>query len=247
MNAQHIYNLHAQLPDIRDHEYEAPEGIVLPTEVDYRPICIPAFDQLQLGSCTSQSAIFALWFAAHKQGEQAVMLSRLMHYYLARSNKRKDTGSTVRQSVKVAVKYGVCPETEWPYDITQFTKKPPQACYDDAAQHEAKEYKAVAQDMTTMKTCLASGYPILIGFTVYTSFESQAVASTGIMPLPQKTESVLGGHAVSLVGYQDDTQCFIARNSWSASWGDNGYFYMPYEYALSPKLSTDFWMIQTVS
>ena len=54
-----------------------------------------------------------------------------------------------------------------------------------------------------MKGCLAAGYPFVFGFTVYESFESQAVAKTGDVPMPRPGEQVLGGHAVLAVGYDD--------------------------------------------
>ena len=83
-----------------------------------------------------------------------------------------------------------------------------------------------------MKACLASGWPFVIGFSVYESFESSAVARTGLMPMPAHGEALLDGHAVLVVGYEDARQVFITRNSWSAQWADHGYFYMPYAYLL---------------
>jgi C1A family cysteine protease len=97
-----------------------------------------------------------------------------------------------------------------------------------------------------MKGCLASGYPFVFGFTVYASFESASVAQTGQIPMPQPGESILGGHAVLAVGYKDDEQKWICRNSWSEKWGDQGYFYLDYQYLLNKGLSSDFWTIRTV-
>jgi|GEM_PF-2043777 hypothetical protein len=37
------------------------------------------------------------------------------------------------------------------------------------------------------------------------------------------------GHAVLLVGYDDANSCFKAKNSWGASWGENGYFRIAYD------------------
>jgi C1A family cysteine protease len=95
-----------------------------------------------------------------------------------------------------------------------------------------------------MKACLASGYPFIFGFTVYDSFESDAVAKTGIVPMPSKTELVLGGHAVMAVGYDDSKKWFIVRNSWGEDWGDKGYFYIPYDYLTNKNLASDFWTIK---
>lgn len=98
-----------------------------------------------------------------------------------------------------------------------------------------------------MKACLASGYPFAFGFTVYENFESDAVAATGVVPMPGTSEQVLGGHAVLAVGYDDAQQRFIVRNSWGSAWGMGGYFTMPYAYLTNPDLASDFWKIQAVT
>ena len=97
-----------------------------------------------------------------------------------------------------------------------------------------------------MKGCLASGYPFILGFSVYESFETLAVAAGGHAPMPNPTETLLGGHAVLAVGYEDDKQWFLMRNSWGTRWGLAGYFTLPYDYLLDANLSDDFWTIRLV-
>jgi C1A family cysteine protease len=79
---------------------------------------------------------------------------------------------------------------------------------------------------------------------VYSSFESEQVAKTGIVPMPEPAEQVMGGHCVVAVGYDNSTRNFIIRNSWGAGWGKGGYCMMPYEYLITPQLASDFWTIQ---
>lgn len=99
-----------------------------------------------------------------------------------------------------------------------------------------------------MKGCLASGYPFVLGFTVYDAFEGDDVAKSGVLNLPDySTEKPLGGHAVLAVGYDDASQRFIIRNSWGSNWGQSGYFTMPYAYLLDENLSDDFWTIRLIS
>ena len=66
------------------------------------------------------------------------------------------------------------------------------------------------------------------------------------MPLPGKDERSIGGHAVLTIGYDDRRQHFMVMNSWSAGWGDKGYFYLPYTYATSDGLADDFWTVRVV-
>jgi C1A family cysteine protease len=84
----------------------------------------------------------------------------------------------------------------------------------------------------------------VFGFTVFDSFESQAVAQTGTMPMPAPHEQQLGGHAVICVGYKPGY--FIVRNSWGPDWGDKGYFYMPEAFILNSSLTNDFWCLQSI-
>jgi C1A family cysteine protease len=64
--------------------------------------------------------------------------------------------------------------------------------------------------------------------------------------MPRPYETLLGGHAVLAVGYDDARRAFFIRNSWGASWGDKGYGTMPYQYLAESNLSDDFWTITLV-
>ena len=97
-----------------------------------------------------------------------------------------------------------------------------------------------------MKECLSRGFPFVFGFQVFESFESQEVASSGIMPMPQANEKIVGGHAVLAVGFDEKKQIFIIRNSWGNKWGNKGYFTMPYEFINNTDYCFDFWVVQRV-
>jgi C1A family cysteine protease len=133
----------------------------------------------------------------------------------------------------------------WPYVIPQFTTKPTPACYADARKHLITSYHRILT-LDEMRACLAEGYPFAFGFTVYDSFESDRVAKTGVLNMPKPDETVMGGHAVLAVGYDDGQKRFIVRNSWRDDWGKKGYFTMPYDYLADRNLSDDFWTIRGI-
>ena len=219
------------IPDQRDFLYAAPPAFLraLPTKVDLRKKCPPVYDQGQLGSCTANAVAGAVEFDQMKERLPQIFLpSRLFIYY----NER--------------VIEGACPEPMWPYLINKLKNKPSAACYTEAAKHTAVSYQRLVQSLTQMQGCLASGYPFVFGFTVYESFESDAVARSGHAPMPESGEVVGGGHAVCAVGYDMAQRWFLCRNSWGKGWGMKGYFTIPFAYLTDTDLSADFWTIRVV-
>ena len=239
------------LPDHRDLVYMAPRGVKrLPSKADLRPFCPPVYDQGDLGSCTANAIGSAHQFDQLKQQKAGAFApSRLFIYYNERAmagTVDEDSGAMIRDGIKTIAKQGVCSESEWAYNVPKFRTKPSRKCYAEALNNQALTYYSVRQDLNQMKGCLASGYPFVFGFSVYESFESEAVAKTGKAIMPRPKDKQLGGHAVMAVGYDDKGERFIVRNSWGVKWGLKGYFTMPYEYLLDPGLAADFWTIRLV-
>jgi len=239
------------VPDQRDHLYSAPAQYLkaLPASTDLRPKCPPVYDQGALGSCTANAIAGAIEFDRLKQKLSDFVPSRLFIYYNERAIEGTvpiDAGAMIRDGIKSVASDGVCPEPEWPYDITKFARKPTAKCYADARLDRAVSYQSLIQDLNQMKGCLASGYPFVFGFTVYESFESDTVKKSGHAPMPKWNERPVGGHAVIAVGYDENRQWFVVRNSWGLRWGMKGYFTMPYAYFIQPGLARDFWTIRLV-
>jgi C1A family cysteine protease len=242
------------IPDIPDHRdllYAAPivHLKALPLKVDLRPQCPKEiYDQGDLGSCTANAIAAAIEFDLMKEKVKDVFTpSRLFIYYNERvieGTVDSDSGAMIRDGIKSVASQGAAHEQLWAYQIAQFADKPSPAAYDDALKHKVTLYQRLVQNLNQMKGCLASGYPFVFGFTVYDSFETDAVTQTGQVPMPGPNEQVLGGHAVLAVGYDDGQQRFIVRNSWGQDWGMAGYFTMPYAYLTDSSLSDDFWTIR---
>lgn len=220
--------------------------------VDLRSKCPQVYDQGKLGSCTANSTCAAYCFEMMKQGEPCVEMSRLYLYYCSREmegNVDQDSGAELKDVIYVTENTGMCIESLWPYDITKFSDKPTDVCYEDSKLHKTIKGERIQQTDNDLKQCLVDGFPVVFGFSVYESFETEQVAKTGIVPMPDtNNEKLLGGHAVMLVGFTqiDGQDYYIVRNSWGTEWGDKGYFYMRPEYLTNTTLSSDFWSIQLV-
>ena len=237
------------VPDIPDHRDRlfAAAPVTLPDAVDLRPGCPPVYDQGQLGSCTANAIAAALQFDELRQHEPDAksIPSRLFIYFNERAVEntvKSDAGARIRDGIKTVNRLGACPESMWPYDIAKFATKPPAACYRQARFCQAVSYLRISASVTAMQGCLAAGFPFAAGIAVYESFESAAVARSGVVPMPGPAEKSLGGHAVLIVGYRRAIGRFIGRNSWGAGWGDRGYFSLPNEYLV--ELGRDFWTIR---
>lgn len=241
-----------QLPDLRDARLSVPATTALPSQVDLsgRPDMPPVYDQGQLESCTANAIAAAVDYDNHVQTQQFLTPSRMWIWYQERvieNTVNQDVGAQVRDGAKVVASLGVCPESDWPYVPAAFAQPPPQKDFTDALGDRVLTYAAVPQNLWSLKGVLAGGRPVVFGFTVYSAFESQQVATTGIVPMPSPGDTTAGGHAVVLVGYNDAVDRFRVRNSWGAGWGQEGYFEMPYLYVTSASLASDFWAMQTVS
>ena len=241
--------------DERDYIFQATivEPTKLPSSIDLRPECPPVYNQGQLGSCTANALSGAFDFDRKKEGKDFMSPSRLFIYWNERDMEgtvSSDAGAMIRDGVKVLLKIGTPPETDWPYDIGNFTVKPSAHAFNDAEKNLALQYQRILRPANDpshdMLVCLASGYPFVSGITVYESFESEEAATTGVISIPAKSERILGGHAIVVVGFDMDKQLFICRNSWGDGWGDHGYFYLPFAYLEDTSLSSDQWLIRTV-
>jgi C1A family cysteine protease len=234
--------------DTRDHPYQL-TNTEQSNIVDLRQYCSLIENQGNLGSCTGNAIAGAIELL-HKKQKRTLDISRLFIYYYERvliGTVNYDSGAYIRDGIKVCYKYGAPTENLWPYNISKFRTVPPKTALIDAAKRKVTSYQRAA-DFNQVIDAITSGYPVTIGFSVYSSFDSPVVAKTGIMPYPDtKKEKLLGGHAVLLVGYNKYNNTFIARNSWGTNWGDRGYFYMPFQVIQNTSMSSDFWVIKSIS
>jgi C1A family cysteine protease len=251
-----IIQKYGWIPDLPDHRtilYSAPASALqsLPPSVDLRMACPPIYHQDGLGSCTANAITGALQYARKKAGLLPDFApSRLFIYYNERALEGtidKDAGAQLHDGMATAHDLGYPPEDLWKYDVAKFAETPPPEVYAEAARHKAIQYFQLAQTLSQMKGCLASGFPFFFGFTVYPSFENPEVAQTGVVQMPGPQETLIAGHAVLAVGYYESQQRFIIRNSYGTSWGQHGYGTMPYAYLTSPNLAADFWTIRLAS
>ena len=228
-------------------------AVQLPPKVDLSSKVLPALDQGQLGSCELNAAAKLLEFLY-----PGFAASRLQMYYDVRTIEGtvgEDSGCQTRDVFQMLQNTGAMPEDAWPYDVSKFTEAPP-------PWPNRKKIKSFSRLMTAQEVlaCLASGFPLVLGFEVPTSFDDPDIAKSGVLRSPQQAEPTIGGHGVLVVGYDlhfRDSAVFKASgidpalmqdhallilNSWNG-WGyDNtGLFWLSLRYAVDQSTGADLW------
>lgn len=221
-------------------------GLRILDEVDPRGDMPPVFNQGQLGSCTANATAACFEYDTIVDGRDSGPLSRLWIYFGERKLEGElgqgDTGAIGSDAFRVASTWGVCPESDWPYDISTFQGPvPPAAMRDEGHYLLSKPYRSVTPTVDAFKAVLSNRQTIAFGFQVYSSFESPDTMRTGVAPMPDPgSEQLLGGHEVLLVGYlKDEPEYGLVRNSWGAGVGIGGHFLFPWELLTSRSLAGD--------
>ena len=255
------------LPDIRDftpetdqiakffHKSKAmkPPKAGIKKKVDLSSWCSPIENQGNIGSCTAHAGVGLLEYYERRAFGHHLDASRLFLYKVTRKllHWSGDTGAWLRTTMKAMVLFGIPPEEYYPYDISKFDEEPNAFCYSYAQNYQSIKYyrldKATVSSthlLNRLKSFLAAGYPAMFGFTVYNFGNDK-----GEIEFPGPHDTVLGGHAVVAVGYDDnrkigkDKGAVKIRNSWGTDWGQQGYGWLPYSY-IEEGLAEDFWSLQ---
>ena len=223
----------------------------LPPSVRLMDKLFPVRDQGGRGTCVAFSSVGLREYLAGC----SVELSEQFLYWACKQldGHPDEAGTFVHTAMSALSTMGVCPRETWPYNPEQILGDESQGPAPDEAREQATSFvmlnsRAVAPNCVNhYKHVLAGtdglgGMPVVIACLVFNSwFRSAATHQTGKITMPLPGEQPLGGgHAMLIVGYQDDSSVpgggyFIVRNSWSERWASAspevpGHALMPYAY-----------------
>lgn len=235
-----------------------PTPTVLPSKVDNRKWCSAIQAQGTLGSCTAQASVSMMEFMQKKTNEGKYQDgSRLFVYYYTRKYMGSqylnvDSGAYNRLTMKVIAKKGIPEETYWKHNIADFAKEPSELAREEAFTNRALKYFRIDGDhrygeiyVNNIKTFLNNGYAMFTGFPAYDNIY-KVTRTAPVLQFPTTSNKLLGGHAVMLCGYDNEMNynmgkgCFLAQNSWDTSYGDRGFFWIPYKF-FNDALAVDTW------
>lgn len=219
-------------------------GTPFPKHCDLTSMLPAVYNQLRLGSCAANSVLLNFKF---KCPDKSFEPSRLYQYYEARAmkgNQDTDSGSTIADNVLSLQDRGVCSEHYFPYLIENFAVQPNKICDEDASKHKSK-FAVVPQHLETIQGILMGSCIISFGMKIFESIYKVTRTNPVYNPVVS-TETELGGHALTIVGYNTDTKLFKIRNSWGPLWGEDGNFYIPFSIILDKNICWDFFIIKSV-
>lgn len=212
----------------------------LPTSVDLRAAWWTINNQENTGSCVGWATADGVlrWHMVQAGRITQNQLLSPRHVWMA--SKETDTittrpesfiegaGTTLKAAVDVARKQGVALMADLPFHIqTKMYTGNENTFYANCALRKVAAYFNLHKNVSSWKTWLASGGPVLAAFNVDSSWDNAANNQGNIDTF--HPETVRGGHAVCIVGYRDDGR-FIVRNSWGTAWGDKGFGYLHPDY-----------------
>jgi C1A family cysteine protease len=154
-----------------------------------------------------------------------------------------------RTTLKSLVRFGMPPESYWPYEASRFESTPADPfLFSYGRDYETIHYFRLdaSNGETTLrnvKAYLAAGFAVAFGFPVPSSLTTDA--DIAFRP---DFDSIRGGQAVLAAGYDDDrriasdTGALLFRCSWGSRWGEHGYGWLPYRYVIH-QAAVDFWTV----
>lgn len=202
----------------------------------------PVLDQGQLGSCTDNSVSTCLSLVEAKETGKQLQLSRLFMYLNARAprNQYTDSGSSVGACARGVRNFGAPPESMWPYDISKFATIPPPIVWQTALQRKLTQ-SYFTLSLVSILHSLSKGFPVSFSFVMFESFGTMNDTQGWLCPMPTAGEALVGGHTVTIRGFDLTARMFLIQNSWGTGWGlksKPGCFWMPFDYVLSESLAS---------
>ncbi len=225
----------------------APGRGALPTLVNLIDLMPPVRDQKSRGTCVAHACAAVREYLLGPDASPAGDLSEQFLYWACKERDNwPGEGTWIKVGMEVLQSLGVCPEPVWPYNPNKIPGNEGHGPAPAGAAEAAGAYKISqgellqARWVSAMKETLAAGKPVAFAVPVYRYWLTEPVKSTGDLRMPLANEQSIGGHAMAIVGYQDDATVpgggyFMIRNSWGETWAKDGalgagYGRLPYEF-----------------
>lgn len=137
-------------------------------------------------------------------------------------------GSLLTDAFDVLIHQGVATLKKFPYNEKRCSP-PPSSIKKQASPYRIHSFRRLGtQDVVwDIKHHLNIEVPVIIGMLITDTF--MKLKAGDIFDEGQaRRGKVVGGHAMTIVGYDDRKQAFKLMNSWGTGWGDGGFGWVSY-------------------
>lgn len=233
-------------------------GEPVPAAADLRHRLGPARDQGGRGACVGFACVALMEAAFHWEEWRAEFSEQFLYWQCKQLDRQAGEGTSLAHAKAALERHGACHRATWPYSPMIRRGNvghgpPPPGAEAEAARHTLAGCALLARPpVEALKRMLAGtpeapGGPVVVGIEVHASwYLSEMTRRSGRIHLPLPHDTLVGGHAVCLVGYRDDPRApgggyFLARNSWGEAWAREsefgpGHGLLPYEHARQGRL-----------
>lgn len=147
-------------------------------------------------------------------------------------------GTTIRAAMKVLNKIGVPSEKAWPYtDDKNNPGKPASWSKMTAAWKKIKSYHKINSFEELLNTLYKVG-PVVAGVLVFDTFYEPGTGKFAKVKMPSANQQPIGAHAIAITGYDKRYNLLWFKNSWSNSWGNQGFGTIDFNYWRNFNLNT---------
>lgn len=217
-----------------EDKFYVPENFKTPSSVDFREMFNEIRNQGSQNACAAFTIAAILEFMSRENPMAPKDLSEAFIYYNARklsNESHLDNGTSFYNAIKGTMEAGVCGEDLYPYAEEIFSVTPSADAIEQAKKFTVVKALSVEPTVIDIKAAVASGYPVAGSFRIFDSFSN---GNRGFVEMPTEEDLSQGQqdyyHGMTIVGYSDDYNIFVVRNSWGPKFGDKGYCYVPYDY-----------------
>jgi hypothetical protein len=231
-----VYDTLSQLP-----AYDGSKDLDLPQQVDLSPYCPAVRNQGDIYSCvgwavgygamTIRRAIRENW--TDKNTITANAYSALFIYNQIREGHCRQ-GSSLSKAMELIRTKGDCPAQAFDFNVEDCEKQPTSSLLQLAQRDTISDYltlfgrqDAAKAKIWKVKRALAQREPVIIGMAIRENFYQLNQAKFWWPNIGNTNPA--GGHAMTVVGYDDQVGAFLIFNSWGPNWGDKGFIRIKYE------------------
>ncbi|GAA2250606.1 hypothetical protein GCM10010430_36810 [Kitasatospora cystarginea] len=205
-----------------------------PASADLSGYALSPGDQGQVGACVTWATGYTGYgILMNEQNISGTPMAPMFIYsQIAQGN---DTGTYASVALPMEQQQGIDTKSDYWQGDSDYTTQP-----DDNERANAARYKlsgftelptSGSAARSAIENAISRGMPVPIGFQVHQSFmdlNAQSASNYSYLPGDSDSDPIVGGHEVTIVGYND--QGVKIENSWGSSWGDGGFVTVPWSF-----------------